>query len=511
MILLKLLVVFFSLILFLNTKLAYASNKDLTVREGVFIDRYGRQVMLHGINLVCKDKGRNYIGPWGELDFVKLKEWGINCVRLGIIWDGLEPSPGYIDNKYLEGIDRFIDLAGKNNIYVILDMHQDLYSHKFGGDGAPEWAIIDEGKPHIHLGGVWSDAYFTSPAIKTAFDNFWDNKSAIDGVRLQDHYALCWKAVAERYANNPIVIGYDIMNEPFIGSDIDKVWENMVKKFLEETKITSSSKELESLWFDAHKRIEIIKKLSDPQIFTSIIDSTEEIYKKFEIGKLIPFYRRVVSAIREIDKESLLFLEPSVSANIGVRSGIEKIDELQVYAPHAYDILTDTPFIRDSDFTRISMIFKRHEETRKDLGIPMLIGEWGAFGSNTGVKDVALFIVKVMEELQCGETYWAYSGYKGIETSEYFDAIKRPYPMKIAGRLIYYKFDRENGLFECEWEEDDKIKINETIIYLHKLSIKNIKIIPEAKFSIEGAGDSGYLTIYSTNDKRRKRRLEILF
>ena len=64
-----------------------------------------------------------------------MREWGINCIRLGIIWDGLEPSPGSFSEEYLEGIDKFINLASLNNMYVILDMHQDLYSHKFGGDG----------------------------------------------------------------------------------------------------------------------------------------------------------------------------------------------------------------------------------------------------------------------------------------------------------------------------------------------------------------------------------------
>lgn len=486
-----------------DIKLVYASSKDLTIREGIFIDRYGREVILHGINLVCKDKSSNYIGPWDELDFSRLKEWGINCIRLGIIWDGVEPSPGYIDNDYLEKIDRFIDLAGKNGIYVILDMHQDLYSHKFGGDGAPEWAILDDERPHINLGKVWSDAYFTSPAVKTAFDNFWKNKSAIDGIGLQDHYALCWKTIAGRYANNPTVIGYDIMNEPFIGSDIDKIWEIMVRRFMEETKIANSLEELESLWFDINKRIGIIEELLTPEVFAKIIDSTEEIYKSFEIERLIPFYKRVVSAIREVDKESLLFLEPSVSANIGVYSGIEKIDDLQVYAPHAYDILTDTPFIGESNYERLSMILNRHKETQQRLGIPMLIGEWGAFGRNMGVKDVAIFIIKLIEELKCGETYWDYSGYMEIENSEYFDAIKRPYPMRIVGDLAYYKFDRGKNLFECEWEE--RFLDGNTVIYLNDISPKSIRIVPESKFFVERIGDSnvGYLIIPSIMNKRR--------
>ena len=43
------------------------------------------------------------------------------------------------DEAYLQGVDQRIEWAQKNNIYVFLDMHQDLYSVLFS-DGAPEWA-----------------------------------------------------------------------------------------------------------------------------------------------------------------------------------------------------------------------------------------------------------------------------------------------------------------------------------------------------------------------------------
>ena len=503
-----LLIFVFTLFLVLGTRIVFASEKVLTVKEDIFVDKQGRHVILHGINLVCKDRNKNYIGDWNETDFSKLKEWGINCIRLGIIWDGLEPSPGNINFRYLAELDRFIELARENNIYVILDMHQDLYSHKFGADGAPEWAVIDDGKPHIHLGGIWSDAYFTSPAIKTSFDSFWDNKKAIDGIGLQDHYALCWKEIAKRYASNPTVIGYDIMNEPFIGSDIDKVWEVMVGKFLEKTKYSGSLDDLEEMWFNINNRFDLLKELSKLQVYKEVIDASEEIYKRFETEKLIPFYRKVSSAIREVDKESLLFLEPSVSSNIGIYSRIEKVDDLQVYAPHAYDIMTDTPFIENSDLARIAMIFERHKEVQQRLRIPILIGEWGGFGTNRGARNLALFIVKMIEEFQYNETYWDYFGYREIESSEYFEAIKRPYPMFIAGKLIHYRFDRKNNLFECRWKESLD---GETIIYLHKIPPKGIRIIPAGKFFIEEIGNSksGYLIIPTCRNNDRK--VEISF
>jgi len=84
-------------------------------------------------------------------------------------------------------------------------------------DGAPEWATLTDGKPHIAEGAVWSDAYFTSQAVHAAFDNFYANKPGPGGVGLQDRYAQAWRFLAEHYANNATVIGYDLMNEPFAG------------------------------------------------------------------------------------------------------------------------------------------------------------------------------------------------------------------------------------------------------------------------------------------------------
>src|SRR5690625_7014008 len=125
-------------------------------------------------------------------------------------------------------------------------MHQDLFSVKYG-DGAPEWATLDEDLPHV-TGDVWSDAYLMSPAVQTAFDNFWNNTPAEDGVGIQDRFAQLWKHIAERYADNRTVIGYDILNEPFIGSDAQHVMPILLTAFAgvyaEETGVILSEEEL---------------------------------------------------------------------------------------------------------------------------------------------------------------------------------------------------------------------------------------------------------------------------
>lgn len=151
------------------------ANAFISVKDGRFVDAAGRHVTLHGINVGEKSKAKNYLSWHGPEQFAAMREWGFNCIRLLIIWDGLEPEPGRYDDAYLSGVDKRIAWAKRNGIYVLLDMHQDLYSAKFGADGAPLWATLDDGKPHVSQGGVWSNAYLTSKAVQTAFDNFWAN------------------------------------------------------------------------------------------------------------------------------------------------------------------------------------------------------------------------------------------------------------------------------------------------------------------------------------------------
>lgn len=179
---------------------AQAESPFLAVHGERFVDVQGRQVVLHGMNVISKSKEENYLSWHDSDDFSAMRDWGMNCIRLGIIWDGVEPEPGRFADRYLDGVAERARWASQAGLYVILDMHQDLFSVLYS-DGAPEWATIHEGKPH-ETGAVWSDSYMISPAVQTAFDNFWANSPASDGIGIQDHYAAAWQHVAERFADN---------------------------------------------------------------------------------------------------------------------------------------------------------------------------------------------------------------------------------------------------------------------------------------------------------------------
>ena len=445
----------------------------LSVREGKFVDSEGRQVLLHGVNVIDKSRRNNYQSWHGPEEFTEMRQWGFNCLRLGILWDGVEPEPGVYDEAYLVGVDQRIQWAKENGLYVLLDMHQDLFSAKLGADGAPEWAVLDEGKPNIRAGETWGMAYFTSPAIQTAFDNFWENKPAPDGMGVQDHFALAWQHVAARYADEPIVVGYDLFNEPFPGSAIRKT---ALAKMAAAAKAMAekSGKKLNisSIAGMIAESDSLIEHLDDFEVYRVFTEAGTSHSQEFERGELADFYTRVSEAIRAVDPNHILFLETHILCNAGTPSGVMPItdsngtfDPLQAFAPHGYDLVTDTPQAAQPSEARLKWIFQRHAETAERLGLPTLVGEWGAFYGNSDALNAAQMVVRQIEQYRFSDTYWSYGSNREIDEASYFPVLNRPYPPVVAGTLTHCESSFEERRFHCTWQEDLGLSVP-TRVYL---------------------------------------------
>ncbi len=496
--------------------LADNSKNAISVSGTRFIDSYGRQVIFSGINYVNKDPAVRYIPKDSALTFEKFRNWGFNCIRLGVIWDGVEPEPGKYDETYLDKLEQQVNWATENNLYVLLDMHQDLYGVSFGegtsalGDGAPDWATLTDGQPHVK-GFVWSDSYFLSPAVQRAFDNFWANKPAADGIGIQDHYSKMWQHVAKRFAGNKSVIGYDLMNEPFNGTPgtmiLPVILTEYAKLFAEETGKVLTEAELLAVWSDEESRFEALTRLEKVEKYSRVIDAATELSQQFEKGHLHEMYQRVANAIREVDTTHILFLEHAYFSNAGVRSGLippagknGNPDPLTAYAAHGYDLLVDTRKNDDQSTARVEWIFSQVDETSKRVNIPVLVGEWGAFSGNSeGNARSALFIRQLFEKFHFGNTYWAY--HPGVDKDRYFQKIiARPYPQFIAGTLVSYGFDEQSGKFTLSWNESGSVKAP-TVIYIPEMKSllkESIRLIPESGSTVVQSlenGDGGYLSV----------------
>jgi len=186
--------------------LATAAADPLSVKHNRIVDARGRQVILHGANTVFKRPP--YYPPLTAADFRRMRSWGFNTIRLGVIWAGLEPQPGQIDQDYINHLQAIVALAARERFWVLLDMHQDLYAERFTGEGAPEWAVLDDGIPFTPAAGDFALNY-ASPAVGRAFTSFWTDR---DGIRTE--YVRAFTALAQRFAGSPAVLGYDLFNEP---------------------------------------------------------------------------------------------------------------------------------------------------------------------------------------------------------------------------------------------------------------------------------------------------------
>lgn len=496
--------------------------KPITIKDTKFIDGFGRQILLNGMNLVNKNAKENYIGQYANPEIFKnFKKWGFNVIRLGIIWDGLEPEPGVYNEEYLLEIDKQIKMAEENGLFVFLDMHQDLFGIEYG-DGAPKWATLDEGKPHV-TGSIWSDAYLISPAVQTSWDNFWKNTPVSNGIGVQNHYANAWKHVARRYVANHTVIGYDIMNEPFAGSAAQMYMPVLFTAYAEIISEDADEKytadDIAIMWNE--NRYEALKKVATKERFSKLIDAVYEMNSAFERGALQAFYQKVANAVREVDNKKILFLNHSYFCNSGVRTALEpvktvngQVDPLVAYSAHGYDLLVDTDELSNSSTDRLELIFERINESSIRMNMPVLIGEWGALGGESpGYTELAKTNLEIIENFLFSNTYWAYN--LGTENYTYFKkSVIRPYPEFISGELISYKYDIESAIFTCKWNEKADI-MAPTVIYipnLNAVSHENITVTPGADGDIIEPikeSDAGYLIISSLG-KDQQREISFL-
>lgn len=402
--------------------------KKYTTDKKCFVDSEGKKVVLRGINMVCKDKEKHYIGDYREEDFEFLAALGFNVVRFGIFWDAVEPEPGKYDDDYLSEISGFSKMAEKHGLALYLDMHQDLYSAEFC-DGAPSWATLTDGNEYTPT-ELWSEAYLTCPAVSVAFDNFWNNKEAADGIGLQDHYAAMFTHIAEYFKDDDNIIGYDVLNEPFPGSVSGLLVQTLFCEIgaILSTDHIATEEEIMEAWMDNSKKVALLEKVSDKESYKGLVRPLSEPIAEFDRVSLSGFYQKMRDAIRRADPEALLFIEANYFCNTGVPSSVippkdadGKQDGLLVYSPHGYDLMVDTDMYSSDCFTRLDVIFEAHKEYADAHSLPTLVGEWGCYvDGNEAQQKEALYLLTKFSEYGFSNTYFDFSTIKGNRITKVF-------------------------------------------------------------------------------------------
>jgi endoglycosylceramidase len=262
--------------------------------------------------------------------------------------------------------------------------------------------------------------YLTMTALQRAYDHFWNNDPGPGGVGLQDRYAAAWRHVAERFRNQRGVLGYELMNEPWPGTN----WPPCALP-----------------------------------AGCPAFDAT-----------LTAFSKRVAAAIRRADPGTLVYYEPPVLFNFGAASGVGPLDDAHAgFSFHDYCLTAPSPTCDASD----DRVFANAHQHADATGDTLLLTEFGATDDAGTLTKMAARadhnLVGWLEWHYCGCTDPTTSGPGDTQavvldpskppTGSNIKAAKlallsRPYPQTIAGTPESFGFDPASRRFDLRFRTE---------------------------------------------------------
>ncbi|MDR0532018.1 MAG: cellulase family glycosylhydrolase [Oscillospiraceae bacterium] len=428
------------------------------------LDEHGRECIFHGVNL--KDDKMLEEPPYGRLEhldeefFRRSQKLGFRLLRLGLMWAYIEPEKGQYNEAYLQKIDEVFALAAKYDIYIMLDMHQDLYSD-FGkgnalpGKGMPYWACLTdqyEAKPQWF---VWSDRYYLDKAVHRAFDHFWANDKVL-GKGLQEHLAEAWQTLARRYANQPAFFGFDLLNEPFPGTPGGKIFRKLVAKLVRVCGVSPSVHRIQFLKTALNKeRRGYALDVLTPTVMGKVTKVAAGLVEKFDKEHYAPFVARMIAALREITPNGVILLEHNYWCNLGIPFRIEPpAGEAIVYSPHGYDFLVDTPAYQFASNERTGFMFGQMAQNQAAMNVPVIVGEWGGGGEGEGFFPHISHLLDFFEARNWSNTYFTYT--PGFYDQPIMRVLARPYPRAVNGTIGSFAVDTERKIFTLDYTPRDE-------------------------------------------------------
>lgn len=469
-----------------------------------FVDEHGRERILSGMN-VCdkrsfeKDKPGYGYDP-DKFPFEEFRARGYDIIRLGFTWGAMEPTPGRYNQKLIDDICKFLDKCEEYGIYAYLDCHQDVYSPYCYGDGAPRWATLtDKYTPRKPL-AVWAEPYFYGNACFRAFDNFWAN-TKYNRKGLQDYFADMWKNLVTATKDKPALFGYDFFNEPHPGTEGGKIFRTLISSLVKTSLVDNRVNlfELAKQGLFSDEKPKALDQYAGP-VLRKITTACDKLVEKFDKEKYTPFLNKMATAVREVTDDGVMFMENNYFSNMGIPCCNDPVhvndtrETQQVFAPHAYDLMVDTPAYKYASNSRVGMIFDEHRRTQERLQVPCLVGEWGSCAEGDGWYPHIRFLQDKFDSYKWSNTYWCY--FDDILEQDFMKVITRPRPKAVTGEIISYKYNHGEGKFTLKFNQDKKYKAP-TVVYVDR---KPDEIKCDGKYKIiELPGNIGYDIEFKTN------------
>ncbi len=364
------------------------------VKNGFIREANGGILLLRGVNVSQAHKRAPYFDDTTDYSFVR-ETLGMNSVRFLLQWQAIEPERGAYDLAYLDSMRTELMRATSAGLYVVLDMHQDLFGGGFqGGNGAPAWACDQAHYAAFRPRTPWLLGY-TDEHVIACFDRFWSTH--------QDAFAEAWRQVARAVGKNERVIGADIINEPHWGSaDAGTFEATVLTPFYD--RVISAIREEQPGWL----------AFVEPSASRNL---------------------GIATSLRQLKAENV------------------------VYAPHLYDAAAETdqgfsPARRDA----LQATANALAEEAQQRGWALWIGEYGGQPAHTGITDYMDAVYDSVSAHRAGSAYWhlgrdaAYGIFDrtGEVKQTLLAAIVRPYPERVAGEPISITFDEVTRVFTLE-------------------------------------------------------------
>ncbi|KAJ3073537.1 hypothetical protein HDU98_001277 [Podochytrium sp. JEL0797] len=395
----------------------------------LFYDSQGRARIFRGTNVVRKGfpfhpdisdsavPGSYDSFNQGDINF--LVSMGVNTIRLGVLWAGVEPVRGQYNQTYLEVMKTIVQRCQDAGIYVLVDFHQDVLNPVLCGEGIPDWATQPKSsflfpgfpsplsKPYKNgpdglptasdcAKQTWSN-YYATYAASTAFQRLYDN---YDG--LTDALGKYFQLLAKTFKPFNNILGYELINEPWAG-DI----------------------------------------FANPALVVPPVAG---------LVNLQPFYDKLAGYIRAVETDSLIFFEPVELAqvDVGFTHTPGKNPTKSVLSFHFYTT--------DHVLGLVPTIKSRYL-TMSTLGCGGMLTEWQQWGSDAASIEFMTNTIATADTYLLSHQGWQYlegsfryangSGVVPVVT-----ANSRPYASAVAGVPMSMNYNDATGTFVLMFRDD---------------------------------------------------------